>query len=63
MNAHGNLKDQVRDYGPFPGIQTAPESDAAEVAAPTNVIPEQALISNGCTGVSQAGGAISRPEF
>ena len=63
MNAHGNLKDQVRDYGPFPGIQTAPESDAAEVAAPTNVIPEQALISNGCTGCHKQEGQLVGPSF
>jgi len=63
MNAHGNLKDQVRDYGPFPGIQTAPESDAAEVAASTNVIPEQALISNGCTGCHKQEGQLVGPSF
>lgn len=63
MNAHGNLKDQVRDYGPFPGIQTAPESDAAEDAAPANAMPEQALLSNGCTGCHKQEGQLVGPSF
>jgi len=63
MNAHGNLRDQVRDYGPFPGIQTAPESDAAEDAAPANAMPEQALLSNGCTGCHKQEGQLVGPSF
>lgn len=63
MNAHGNLKDQVRDYGPFPGIQTAPESDAAEDAAPANAMPEQALLSNGCMGCHKQEGQLVGPSF
>ena len=63
MNAHGNLKDQVRDYGPFPGIQTAPESDAAEDAAPANAMPEEALLSNGCTGCHKQEGQLVGPSF
>ena len=63
MNAHGNLKDQVRDYGPFPGIQTAPESDAAEDAAPANAMPEQALLRNGCTGCHKQEGQLVGPSF
>lgn len=64
MNAHGNLKDQVRDYGPFPGIQTAPVED---IAAPQhkgdNEIPEAALAANGCSGCHGLDRALVGPAF
>jgi len=70
MNAHGNLADQVRAYGPFPGIQTAPESDgvaneesgkrAGDVAP---AAPEQLLSDNGCTGCHQMNGQLVGPGF
>lgn len=65
MNAHGNLKDQVRDYGPFPGIQTAPESESAEaeVAAPANAAPDAILAANGCSGCHQLDSALVGPAF
>ena len=64
VNAHGNLKDQVRDYGPFPGVQTAPvsstavESQLAEPAA-----PEATLMANGCSGCHRLEGALVGPGF
>lgn len=63
MNAHGNLKDQVRDYGPFPGIQTAPEdeTDTAEVAA--TAAPEALLAANGCSGCHQMDSQLVGPAF
>ena len=64
MNAHGNLKDQVRDYGPFPGIQTAPVED---IAAPQhkndNAAPEAALAANGCSGCHGLDRALVGPAF
>ena len=64
MNAHGNLKDQVRDYGPFTGIQTAPVED---IAAPQheneNEKPEAALAANGCSGCHGLDRALVGPAF
>ncbi len=60
MNAHGNLADQVRDYSPFPGIQTAPEVTVTEV---TSSIPESELQKNGCTGCHQTDSALVGPAF
>ena len=60
MNAHGNLADQVRDYGPFPGIQTAPEATLTEVKSS---IPESELQKNGCTGCHQTDSALVGPAF
>ena len=64
MNAHGNLKDQVRDYGPFPSIQTAPVED---IAAPQhksdNEAPEAALAANGCSGCHGLDRALVGPAF
>ena len=56
MNAHGNLKDQMRDYGPFPGIQTAPVPgpDSANTSQSTLDDRYQKLFySNGCLGCHQ----------
>lgn len=64
MNAHGNLKDQVRDYGPFPGIQTAPIDEPASVsAAPQASAPDALLMANGCTGCHQMENALVGPAF
>ena len=63
MNAHGNLRDQVRDYGPLPGIQTAPETQAKANAPSTNEVPEQLLMANGCTGCHQLKGQLVGPGF
>ncbi len=64
MTAHGNLKDQVRDYGPFTGIQTAPVED---IAAPQheneNEKPEAALAANGCSGCHGLDRALVGPAF
>jgi len=64
MNAHGNLKDQVRDYGPFPGIQTAPEeSGNATETPPKSTAPDALLMANGCNGCHQMEGALVGPAF
>lgn len=63
MNAHGNLRDQVRDYGPFPGIQTAPETQAKANVPSTTEAPEQLLMANGCTGCHQLKGQLVGPGF
>jgi cytochrome c551/c552 len=64
MNAHGNLKDQVRDYGPFPGIQTAPVEDiAAPQHTSDNEAPEAALAVNGCSGCHGLDRALVGPAF
>ena len=33
MNAHGNLAEQVRDWGPYPGLWTEPAAEPEQVAA------------------------------
>jgi len=64
MNAHGNLKDQVRDYGPFPGIQTAPVDEVADMSdAMQSPVPEALLTANGCTGCHQMNGNLVGPAF
>lgn len=64
MNAHGNLKDQVRDYGPFPGIQTAPIDESTAVPEPPkSLAPDTLLMANGCTGCHQMEGALVGPAF
>ena len=64
MNAHGNLRDQVREYGPFPGIQTAPETEsAAPKEAGAEEIPEAALAANGCSGCHGLDKALVGPAF
>jgi len=64
MNAHGNLKDQVRDYGPFPGIQTAPVEDSpAPQHESDSETPEAALAANGCSGCHGLDRALVGPAF
>ncbi len=64
MNAHGNLKDQVRDYGPFPGIQTAPiDEQASGSTAPQASAPDALLMASGCTGCHQMESALVGPAF
>ena len=48
MNAHGNLRDQMRDYGPFPGLQTAVAGES--VVSQDAADPRDLLRSNGCLG-------------
>lgn len=70
MNAHGNLAEQVRGWGPYPGLwtdtvtdaepaQIARASDAAEVA----MAPEAALSAGGCSGCHQMAGQLVGPGF
>jgi cytochrome c551/c552 len=62
MNAHGNLKDQMRDYSPYPGMQTAPVDDAAEPEVEaTN--PTDLLAANGCLACHQMDKALVGPAF
>ena len=69
MNAHGNLADQVRDYGPFPGIVTDPDAESStdaegstdRVAAPAS--PTDLLASNGCSACHQQQGRLIGPSF
>ncbi len=62
MNAHGNLRDQMRDFGPYRGLQTAPVAEAVAVEAvidrPTNVLAE-----NGCNGCHQMDKPLVGPAF
>jgi cytochrome c len=60
MNAHGNLKDQMRDYGPYPGLQTAPEELVAPAA---NEGPTELLSSSGCLGCHQLERALVGPAL
>jgi cytochrome c len=65
MNAHGNLKDQMRDYSPYPGMQTAPVDDSsAEEEAPQKAGPPlELLASNGCTGCHKVVGKLVGPGY
>ena len=64
MNAHGNLKDQMRDYGPFKGQQTAPEDEATEQAAAEPKGPPMDLLgANGCTGCHQVDKKMVGPAY
>ena len=65
MNAHGNLKDQMRDYGPLPGVQTSPQPSISQPTmgdsseqAPTNL-----LAASGCTACHQANQDLVGPGF
>ena len=62
MNAHGNLKDQMRDYSPYPGIQTAPVEDATEPTV-RSVDPTDLLAANGCLACHQMDKSLVGPAF
>ena len=65
MNAHGNLKAQVRDYGPMPGINTDPDAaDAsAEAASPVASEPTDLLAANTCSACHQLDSKLIGPAF
>ena len=66
MDAHGNLKDQMRDYSPFPGIQTVAEAVTAgpgtgsvgQQEAPINL-----MRNSGCLGCHQMDRPLVGPAF
>ena len=70
MNAHGNLAEQVRDWGPYPGLWTETGGETAEepeqLAVGGAVIeavvpPEAALNAGGCSGCHQMAGQLVGP--
>ena len=66
MNAHGNLAEQVRDWGPYPGLWTAAEPEqfaAASTAVDAVLAPEAALTAGGCSGCHQMTGQLVGPGF
>ena len=74
MNAHGNLAEQVRDWGPYPGLWTATETGKQTAAEPEQVAaasagvevavaPEAALTAGGCSGCHQMAGQLVGPGF
>jgi cytochrome c len=70
MNAHGNLAEQVRGWGPYPGLWTETVTDAepAQIARASNVAqvamaPEAALSAGGCSGCHQMAGQLVGPGF
>ena len=72
MNAHGNLAEQVRDWGPYPGLWTERSGETTEefeqLAAGGAVIeavvaPEAALNAGGCSGCHQMAGQLVGPGF
>ena len=66
LNAHGNLAEQVRDWGPYPGLWTAaePEQPAAANIMVEAVLPhEAALTAGGCSGCHQMAGPLVGPGF
>lgn len=72
MNAHGNLAEQSRAWGPYPGLWTAPEDAdsvyelaAAEISteAERSDSPAQILNAAGCMGCHQMAGQLVGPGF
>ena len=70
MNAHGNLAEQVRGWGPYPGLWTETVTDAepAQIARASDVAevamaPEAALNAGGCSGCHQMAGQLVGPGF
>ena len=63
MNAHGNLAEQVRDWGPYPGIWTEMEGEQLAKATMVVDVPETALSTNGCSGCHQMVGQLVGPGF
>ena len=70
MNAHGNLAEQVRGWGPYPGLWTETVTDAepAQIATASDVAevamaPEAALNAGGCSGCHQMAGQLVGPGF
>jgi cytochrome c len=70
MNAHGNLAEQVRGWGPYPGLWTETVTDAepAQIARASDVAevamaPEAALSAGGCSGCHQMAGQLVGPGF
>ena len=67
MNAHGNLRDQMRHYGPLPGVQTAPTPQLS-VSQPAqsgslDQIPADLLAVSGCEACHQVNKALVGPGF
>ena len=66
MNAHGNLAEQVRDWGPYPGLWTAAEPEqlaAASTVVDAVLAPEAALTACGRSGCHQMTGQLVGPGF
>ena len=66
MNAHGNLAEQVRHWGPYPGLWTAAEREqlaAASALVEVVLAPEAALTAGGCWGCHQMAGQLVGPDF
>ena len=64
MNDHGNLKAQMRDYGPFRGLQTALAVDPVAAEPPVNRPVPMALLSrSGCTGCHMLDRKLVGPAY
>ena len=64
MNAHGNLAEQSRSWGPYPGQWTAPPLAQNEPQRPTVLsVPAQQLTTAGCTACHQMTGPLIGPSF
>ena len=68
-NAHGNLADQMRIFGPYRGQQTAPARAAPEpnaAAAPASAqssTPMKLLDANGCSACHRVDSTLVGPAF
>lgn len=63
MNAHGNLRDQMREFGPYRGLQTAPASETTATAERVAGPPTDLLAESGCSGCHQMDKKIVGPAF
>ena len=62
MNAHGNLRDQMRIFGPYPGIDTGGDTaPAPQAAAPSG--PLATLETSGCLACHDVTGQRIGPPF
>lgn len=66
MDAHGNLRDQMRDYSPFPGIQTVAEAVTASPGTGSleqQGAPIDLMRNSGCLGCHQMDRPLVGPAF
>ena len=66
MDAHGNLRDQMRDYSPFPGIQTVVQAMTASPGTGSleqQGAPIDLMRNSGCLGCHQMDQPLVGPAF
>ena len=62
MNAHGNLAQQNREFGPYRGLETGAEAAEQPAATPPRQA-EKLVAEKGCTACHQRDKALVGPAF